>query len=253
MKYLVIDSSFGTLVALVESLEEKVSVLARATNSSARGHAENLVPIMSEVTDGGNISVDAVIVSSGPAPFTGIRAGLVAGRVFGFVNKIPVYGLCSLDAFAAKIFQEHESSDENQINSAITNKFVAVATDARRKEIYGALYRRQESGILKSVLEPNVFTPSQFISAIKTASKGEPMHITGNVPELVISQIEDEQAETIGSQVTFTSSSTQEFPDPAQMVSLVEERLRLQGEGQEVDLSLEPKYLRRPDVFAGVR
>ncbi len=38
----------------------------------------------------------------GPGPFTGLRVGIVTGRTFAFALGIPVHGLCSLDALAAR-------------------------------------------------------------------------------------------------------------------------------------------------------
>ena len=66
-----------------------------------------------------------IAVGVGPGPFTGLRVGLVTARTMGEVLGIEVAGVCSLDVLA------RQSSLQLP---------VAVATDARRKEIYWALY-----------------------------------------------------------------------------------------------------------------
>src|SRR5690554_2135371 len=66
--------------------------------------------------------LEYVVVGTGPAPFTGLRVGLVTARTLGFAWGVPVLGVCSLDALGA----QHGD--------------VTVVTDARRKEVYWARY-----------------------------------------------------------------------------------------------------------------
>ncbi len=48
--------------------------------------------------------LDAVAVGTGPAPFTGLRAGLVTARALGFAVGVPVHGVGSLEVLAAQAF-----------------------------------------------------------------------------------------------------------------------------------------------------
>ena len=66
---------------------------------------------------------DQVVVGMGPGPFTGLRVGITFAHSFAMARKIPVIGVCSLDAIDIK---ESEYT---------------VAIDARRKEIYWAKYK----------------------------------------------------------------------------------------------------------------
>jgi tRNA threonylcarbamoyladenosine biosynthesis protein TsaB len=61
----------------------------------------------------------------GPGPYTGLRVGLATAHAIGNALRIPVHGVCTLDAIAWA--------------SGLTSPFV-VATDARRKEVYWAQY-----------------------------------------------------------------------------------------------------------------
>ncbi|MFC7492860.1 MULTISPECIES: tRNA (adenosine(37)-N6)-threonylcarbamoyltransferase complex dimerization subunit type 1 TsaB [unclassified Nocardioides] len=95
-------------------------------------HAEQLAPLIDRaMSDAGIVRQDltAIAAGVGPGPFTGLRVGLVTARTLGFVLDIPVYGVCSLDVLAV------EAVD----TGAVTAPF-AVATDARRKEVYLARY-----------------------------------------------------------------------------------------------------------------
>ena len=71
--------------------------------------------------------IEQVVVGMGPGPFTGLRVGIAFARAFALARSIPVIGVCSLDAIAARVREEGD--------------FI-VATDARRKEVYWAQYQR---------------------------------------------------------------------------------------------------------------
>jgi len=64
-----------------------------------------------------------VVVGMGPGPFTGLRVGITFAHTFALVRKIPVIGVCSLDAIVV---------DKDEYTAAI---------NARRKEIYWASYK----------------------------------------------------------------------------------------------------------------
>lgn len=122
---LAIDTSHGTELAVVGETTRY------AESPNPRAHAEQLGVLMQELVAGGE-QIDAVAVGTGPAPFTGLRAGLVAARVFSFARSIPVWGVPSLDVLARTAFDEELGGDEG---------LVTVVTDARRRELYSATYR----------------------------------------------------------------------------------------------------------------
>lgn len=66
---------------------------------AGRGHAERLLPMIAELTDGGR--ADAVLVDCGPGSFTGIRVGIAAARALGFAWCVPVSAYHSLALLAA--------------------------------------------------------------------------------------------------------------------------------------------------------
>ena len=124
MRVLAIDTS-GALssVALVDG--EVVTEVARHT---PRGHVEAIGPALASVRAAVEPrTLEAIACGVGPGPYTGLRVGVTAALALGAVWSVPVVGVCSLDAVAACAQDRWQSP-------------VGVALDARRREVYWAVY-----------------------------------------------------------------------------------------------------------------
>jgi tRNA threonylcarbamoyladenosine biosynthesis protein TsaB len=123
---LAIDTSSAIAVAVLGSASEGGRlVLARRSVFEPRGHAELLAGLVSDaVAEAGIARPERVVVGTGPAPFTGLRVGLITARTLAHVWGVPVDGVCSLDGIGAA-----RSGD------------CTVVADARRREVYWATYR----------------------------------------------------------------------------------------------------------------
>jgi tRNA threonylcarbamoyl adenosine modification protein YeaZ len=118
--------------AVTAALHDGTSVVAETTRVDARRHGELLLPLIDATLREAGLKLDAVtgiVVGVGPGPYTGLRVGLATAETFGFALGVPVHGLCTLDALAYAAGGE----------AGIEGPF-AVATDARRKEVYWARY-----------------------------------------------------------------------------------------------------------------
>jgi tRNA threonylcarbamoyladenosine biosynthesis protein TsaB len=107
-------------------------------------HAEVLAPSIAAVLAEAGVvpgELSAIAVGVGPGPYTGLRVGLATAHAMGAALRIPVHGVCTLDAIAWATGRDRP--------------FV-VATDARRKEVYWARY---ESARVR-VTEPAVGPPA---------------------------------------------------------------------------------------------
>ncbi len=97
-----------------------------------RGHAERLIPLIDAVRTEAGVAlaaVDRIAVTVGPGSFTGIRVAIAAARGFGLALDKPVIGVGSLPALAASLPEPADGP-------------VLAAVDARRGEVYAALYGR---------------------------------------------------------------------------------------------------------------
>ncbi|MDT0346132.1 tRNA (adenosine(37)-N6)-threonylcarbamoyltransferase complex dimerization subunit type 1 TsaB [Streptomyces litchfieldiae] len=114
--------------AVTVALHDGTAVLADAREIDARRHGELLLPAVDRVLTAAGRGLDevtALVVGTGPGPYTGLRVGLATAAALGAARSLPVHGLGTLDAIAYA--------------TGLDEPFV-VATDARRKEVYWARY-----------------------------------------------------------------------------------------------------------------
>lgn len=115
-------SSPAVSAALVRLSADDLTVLAEHVVVDARRHGELLAQGARTVLGDVPVSeLDAIVVGTGPGPFTGLRVGLMTAAAMADALDVPAYGVCSLDAVA-------HGGD------------VVVVTDARRREVYWARY-----------------------------------------------------------------------------------------------------------------
>ncbi len=122
-------------VGSVAIVDENGKTVNRVTTDSM-SHLRELVPMIKELVDELGISLnelDAIAVSVGPGSFTGIRIGLATAKTL-------AQTLCKkcISVNSLEIFREKADGD---------NK-VAVIYNARRGQVYGAIYGNDGSEIL---------------------------------------------------------------------------------------------------------
>ena len=150
---LAIDSSFGTSVALVENGQ----VRAEHNVPDTMKHAELIGVAIADVLAQAFVQpaqLMAVVAGRGPAPFTGLRVGIAAATMFAAGVGVKLYGAVSLDAIALAALRTHRASKEEPL---------LVTADARRKEVYWALYAGlDEHGVPIRIDGPGVMKPDEL-------------------------------------------------------------------------------------------
>ena len=149
---LCIDTSAGTTVAVFE--DDKL--LAEINHDESMKHAEQIGVAISDVLAEAKIipgQVGQVVVGRGPAPFTGLRIGIAAAKMFAAGVNAKLFGVCSLDAIARSALSSRQ-------NSSVP---VLVTADARRSEHYWALYSGlSAAGAPVLISGPGVAKPAEI-------------------------------------------------------------------------------------------
>jgi tRNA threonylcarbamoyladenosine biosynthesis protein TsaB len=151
---LAIDTSAGTAVAvLVDGV-----VASESYDANSMQHAEQIgIQIQQglEAAKKKSSDVSAVAVGVGPGPFTGLRVGIAAAKMFAEGVSAPIYGVGSLDAIAFA-----NSLDQPTL----------VLTDARRSEVFFGLYQgKTPAGVPKTLLGPGVKKQAELEVQLKAA------------------------------------------------------------------------------------
>ncbi|MCB7136729.1 tRNA (adenosine(37)-N6)-threonylcarbamoyltransferase complex dimerization subunit type 1 TsaB [Cellulosimicrobium marinum] len=221
MPVLALDTSASVTVAVVG---DDGARLARREVPERRRHAEALAPLVEEALAEAGVArsaLTAVVVGTGPAPFTGLRVGLVTARALGYALGVPVLGVPSLDAVAVQAVSDLGLVPDDE---------VLVATDARRREVYWARYRvvahegPHGVPVVATVAGPDV-----------AAAAAVAEHAAGAV---VVGEGASLYADVLG-----VAEDAPLVPDAAVLARIA---LARRDAGQ--DQPTEPLYLRRPDV-----
>ncbi len=144
----------GLLVA-EEIIPRRASGNGSTLNRFRSNHAEILLPLIASVLQTASVSLSelsAFAVSIGPGSFTGLRIGLstVKGLAYGW--DIPVQGVSTLLANAARVTDY--------------DGFICSFLDARKKEVYAALFRRSGDS-LERLSEDSVLDIKEVIDLVR--------------------------------------------------------------------------------------
>lgn len=158
----------GSDAAALLSAANACTVAAERTRVDSFGHAEHLMPLVTEaLAESGRAVADleAVVVGTGPGPFTGLRVGMATAAALGDARGIPVHGVPSHDAIA---------------HAAAWDGDFLVVTDARRKEVYVSGYAES----LVRVFGPAAVRPADLAASLTDASFA-PAWVTGPGADLL--------------------------------------------------------------------
>ena len=240
MRILSIDSSLGTQLAVVDAAPaatRALQVLSQDEQADTRRHAESLGQMLSRAMSAPEVAerpLDAVVAATGPAPFTGLRAGLVTAGVVGRTRGVPVHGVSSLDAVARRALDEL-GAQEGQADPV-----VLVATDARRREVYTALFRANGPDDVTRLTEIIVCPPAQVAQRLAEQAPGQ----DGGAGSIDV--VAGSGAVLYPELVETTSCREALAPVSGDVLTQVRIALARLERGEE--LSTQPLYLRHADV-----
>ena len=146
---LAIESATARLSAALVRGDE---ILALRTSETPGHHAERILPLLDALlaeaactVDG----VDAIGVSIGPGSFTSLRVGLATAKGLALGAARPLVAVPTLEALAFGSLAPGERDP------------VAALLDARRGEMYAAVFV-PEAGGLRAAVRDGLFTPAEL-------------------------------------------------------------------------------------------
>lgn len=131
------------LILALESSAKAASValvqdgvlLSQSMQCSGLTHSRTLLPMAEDLIKNADASledVDVFAVSQGPGSFTGVRIGVAAVKGLAWASEKPVVGVSTLEAMAWQGLAAGEG------------RLVCCAMDARRSQVYNALFEIQD-------------------------------------------------------------------------------------------------------------
>ena len=145
-----IDTALETASVCLANDDE---VLQLSVNENQKDHAAWLHTAVTELLQKSGHTVnelEAVAVSIGPGSYTGLRVGLASAKGFCYALKIPLITISTLKIIAFAVKDKAGEAD-----------FICPMIDARRMEVYTALYDKkliEKNSPEAMILDENTFT-----------------------------------------------------------------------------------------------
>jgi tRNA threonylcarbamoyladenosine biosynthesis protein TsaB len=153
VKVLAVDTSTqtGSVAVLADT-----RLLAEVAVTSSRTHAKRLLSVIDRTLDIAGLTVgdcDGLAVTVGPGGFTGLRIGMSTVKGLAFAARKPIAAVSTLDALAHQF-------------PAFPN-LICPVLDARKEQIYTALYRSTAFLVWEKVIQDCAVEPWQWLKQIE--------------------------------------------------------------------------------------
>ena len=175
MKILAIDSTARICTAAVCEDEQ---LLMLGQENAGMTHSEMLLPMIENILSElglGVSDIDMFALSEGPGSFTGVRIGAATVKGLAFGREKPCVGVSSLEALAYNYINERG--------------IVASAMDARRSQVYTAIFR-VDHGSIERLCE-DMAIPVDELCEMLGKYEGEEIFLSGDGAHLVSERLGD--------------------------------------------------------------
>ncbi|MDF7665005.1 tRNA (adenosine(37)-N6)-threonylcarbamoyltransferase complex dimerization subunit type 1 TsaB [Bifidobacterium sp. ESL0745] len=202
---LVIDTSFGSTVGVLgqEAIVE----------TDSHTHVEKLQVNIARAVDAAGLNpmdLDRIVVGVGPAPFTGLRVGIVAAKAIAYATGAQLLGQDILEpqTWMMKLKRQGDSrlkncdflnGDGQSTNTEVAHHLTLAVNDARRRELYFALYADTQRCLNGRNIghEPEEETLEPFVSTVVGMDIDYPQHIVERINQAV-NKLDGNSASTNG-------------------------------------------------------
>jgi tRNA threonylcarbamoyladenosine biosynthesis protein TsaB len=226
MKILAIETS--TMLGGIAIMDDLSGLIAEVRLNVKSTHSERLMTEIDHVLRQAGLKVsdiDVFAIAIGPGSFTGLRIGLSTVKGFSYATGKPLVSVPTLEAFAW--------------NFPYCSHPVCPMLDARKKEVYAALFKWGNEGVTRLIDEVSIKV-NRLLEDIKLSSDKRVV-FTGEGAILY----KDKIIEVMGNKAIFASPE-KIVPSPANVASIGIKKA-IKGEFSE-PVSLVPFYIRRSEA-----
>jgi tRNA threonylcarbamoyladenosine biosynthesis protein TsaB len=205
------------------------AVLKAVAHDSEEDYSSWLLQAVRACLEGSAIEmkdVDAYAAAAGPGSFTGVRVALTTVKAWAEVYGKPIVAVSRLEALAAE--------------ASGGTAWVAAFANAQRGQVFGAVYQRTGTGLVR-LGEEMVIAPGEFLVAAIELAKAESMVWISTDAACVIFEDAWRAREMRGERVESVSSVR------APMIGRIGLAELVQGRFTDA-LALDANYVRRPDA-----
>jgi tRNA threonylcarbamoyladenosine biosynthesis protein TsaB len=232
MKILAVETS--TMLGGIGLVDDSSGLFFEVRLNVKSTHSERLMPEIDHIMKQSGIElsdIDVFAISIGPGSFTGLRIGLSTVKGFSFATGKPIVAVPTLEALAW--------------NLPYCRYPVCAMLDARKKEVYAALFSWEGKGFVR-VIDETSLNVDRLLERIKGAKgvgdfSDERIVFIGEGALLY----KDGIVEALKERAIFPSSE-KSVPSPA-TIAAMGIRKALKGEFSE-PVSLVPFYIRRSEA-----
>jgi len=164
------------------ALVDENGTLDERRGDAARTHGERLPGELLAVADAHGLSahaIDLFAVASGPGSFTGLRIGIATIQGLALTTGRRIVAVSALEALAQTVGAETDGG------GASAGMFVAAWMDARRHDVFAALYRIADAPIfspdrLEEIEAPTAADPAVTLAAWDRHLRNAPVVFIGD-------------------------------------------------------------------------
>ena len=159
------------------ALTEDGKILGESYQNTGLTHSQTLMVMAEDLIKTCGFTprqIEGVAVAAGPGSFTGVRIGVAAAKGFAWGAQLPCWGVSTLEAMA--------------LSMGIYEGYVLPVMDARRAQVYNALFRAEE-GRLTRLCEDRAIALSDLAEEIKKLE--EPIFLVGDGSDLCYNTLKE--------------------------------------------------------------
>lgn len=187
MRILSVDTAGkGLSLALLDfDADTEARVLGFAGLNVGLTHSQRLLPLLESLLADAGVelgSVDGVAVVNGPGSFTGLRIGVATAKGLAWGCGKPLVAVSTLEAAAYNAFAPGTGAD-----------IVACPVlDARRNEVYNALYAvREDNRGLRELCPARALSPTELAAELAAVLRDKRAVLVGDAAELIFPELRE--------------------------------------------------------------